>query len=259
MRAIRACLEYDGTGYSGWQVQPNARTIQAEVEEALHNLTRERTRVHAAGRTDAGVHALGQVMSFTTETTIPADRFAPGLNRFLPAAIRVLWSDEVPSSFHARYSASGKVYEYRAMVHRGLRPLVSRYCWLVWPEPDVEVMRAAAEPLAGEHDFAAFAASGRMPGSTVKTLERVVVESVAGATLGPALSEDRALRFEFEGTGFLYKMVRNIVGTLVEIGRGARDPADVVKALETGDPAYRGATAPPEGLVLVRVLYPPTG
>jgi len=258
-RVVRVELEYDGTEFAGWQVQPELRTVQAEVERALYLLTHEETRVHAAGRTDAGVHALAQVISFPTRSTVPGERFAPGLNRFLPADVAAKRSSDAPDGFHARYSAWGKVYRYAVLLCRGRRPVCARQAWEVWPAPDAGPMRAASADLVGEHDFEPFAASGRKPGSTVRRVtEASVTEVVAGdnGPLGPAGGES-AIVFVFRGNGFLYKMVRNVVGTLIEIGQGKRSADAISEALRTGDRRHVGRTAPAKGLVLVGVEYPP--
>lgn len=258
-RVIRVELEYDGTEFAGWQVQPGLRTVQGEVERALHLLTHEETRVHAAGRTDAGVHALGQVVSFPTRSGIPGERFAPGLSRFLAADAVAKRSSEEPQGFHARYSAVGKTYRYVALLCRGRRPVTGRHVWEVWPPPDPGPMREAAEAAAGEHDFEPFAASGRMPGSTVRRLTEASVTEVGAGEDGPLgpVGGERAAVFVFRGNGFLYKMVRNLVGTLVEIGQGKRSRDAVSEALRSGDRRHVGQTAPAKGLTLVGVEYPP--
>lgn len=249
-RVIRVVLEYDGTGFAGWQIQPDMRTVQKEVEEALERLTGSGCRVHAAGRTDAGVHALGQVVSFTTESRLEVDRFVPGLNRFLPADIVAKKADEAPPGFHARYSAVSKTYEYRCVVCRGRRPLAGRTAWEVWPPPDVAAMSLAARELLGTHDFAAFAASGRMPGPTVRTMRRALVEEIE-------TGGDPGLSLTFTADGFLYKMVRNIVGTLIEVGQGKRTVEAVRDALLLGRRELSGPTAPAKGLTLIGVDYEP--
>lgn len=258
-RVIRVRLEYDGTDFSGWQVQPGVRTVQAEVEEALWRLTGERIRIVAAGRTDAGVHARSQVISFATESSIPGERFTAGLNRHLPADVCARESADAPEGFHARYSACGKVYDYHVAVSRTRRPLLERYCWVLWPRPDVARMRDAASLLEGEHDFEAFAASGRKPGSTTRQVHEVSVHEGGGSSVRPewaALADDAWIRVRCAADGFLYKMVRNIVGALVQIGRGRIGPETLAEALRTGRRDLLPPTAPPGGLVLTDVLYP---
>jgi len=262
IRHFRVELEYDGTAFSGWQVQPGARTIQGDVERALRLLTHEDIRAHSAGRTDAGVHALGQVISFSSTSRIDAQQVALGLNRYLPSDVRARRSGKVPAEFHARYSARAKTYGYKALIGRGARPLLSRYAATYWPEVDVDKMREAAALMVGKHEFAAFAASGRQPGPTVRTVHEVAIEVVSGEALpGPVgwsppwAEETPAIRFTVIGGGFLYKMVRNMVGTLMEVGQGKMDAGSVAQALETGDRRFCGTTAPAQGLVMVGVDY----
>jgi len=243
-RNLRLVLEYDGTDYSGFQIQPRVRTIQGEAEAALRRLTGSAVRVHGAGRTDAGVHAVGQVVSFTTECAVPADRMAPALNRFLPDDIVVRASGEAEPEFHARYSATGKIYEYRLIRGRFRAPVRGRFAQHIDPWPDVRAMDEASQCLVGAHDFAAFMAAGGSTSETVKTVRSAEwTEDAAGA------------RFRIEGDGFLYRMVRNIVGTALEIGLGRR-PVEAMAAVLTGrDRSEAGPTAPPRGLCLVEVLY----
>ncbi len=258
-RVICVRLEYDGTEFSGWQVQPGVRTVQAEVEEALRKLTGEALRIHAAGRTDAGVHARNQVVSFTTASGIPGERFAAGLNRHLPRDVCARESAEAPEGFHARYSAIGKVYDYHVVASPTRRPLLERCSWVVWPEPNVDRMRGAAELLVGERDFAAFAASGRKPGETIRRVEEVSVARGPLAAVRPEWAETPAevwIRIRCVANGFLYKMVRNIVGALIHIGRGRIGPDVLVEALRTGRRDLLPPTAPPNGLVLTDVRYP---
>lgn len=262
IRHFRVELEYDGTAFGGWQVQPGARTVQGDVERALRLLTHEEIRAQAAGRTDAGVHALGQVISFSSGSRIDARRVALGLNRYLAPDVRARRSGRVPAEFHARYSAKGKTYGYTALIDRGERPLLSRFAAAYWPDADVEAIRRAAEVMVGEKDFAAFAASGGHSGPTVRTVREVSVEVITGDSLpGPVgwrepwREETPGIRFTVIGDGFLYKMVRNMVGTLMEVGHGKRDVASVEEALVTGDRRLCGLTAPAQGLVLVGVEY----
>jgi tRNA pseudouridine38-40 synthase len=256
-RVIRVHLEYDGTNFAGWQVQPRVRTVQFEVEEALHRLTGERIRIHAAGRTDAGVHARNQVISFETTSGIPGERFAFGLNRHLPQDVCARESAEAPEGFHARYSAIGKVYDYYIVGSPTRRALVGRYAWVLWPTPDVERMRASAPRLVGEKDFAAFAASGRKPGSTVRCVDEVSLHTGSEAAPRPEWAgEEPWIRIRAVANGFLYKMVRNFVGALVQIGRGRLGPEDLDEALRSGRRELLPPSAPPEGLVLTDVLYP---
>jgi tRNA pseudouridine38-40 synthase len=262
LRRFRVELEYDGTDFSGWQVQPGVRTVQGEVERALGLLSHQEIRVHAAGRTDAGVHALGQVISLEMACSIGGDQLALGLNRYLPPDVRAVRSEEVAEEFHARYSAEAKRYGYTAVIHRGARPLLSRFAGAYWPGPDVDKMKLAAQAFVGEHEFAAFAASGRQPGPTRRRVTEVRVWEAESMELpgpltwgGSGEDEPRAVKFVVAGEGFLYKMVRNMVGTLMEVGLGKRDVESISKALATGDREDCGKTAPACGLVLVGVDY----
>ena len=262
IRHFRVELEYDGTAFSGWQVQPGARTIQGDVERALRLLTHEDIRAHSAGRTDAGVHALGQVISFSSTSRIDAQQVALGLNRYLPSDVRARRSGKVPAEFHARYSARAKTYGYTALIGRGARPLLSRYAATYWPEVDVDKMREAAALMVGKHEFAAFAASGRQPGPTVRTVHEVAIEVVSGEALpGPVgwsppwAEETPAIRFTVIGGGFLYKMVRSLAGALVAAGEGKLTPAKIREILASRTRTNVVLTAPPQGLFLEKVFY----
>jgi tRNA pseudouridine38-40 synthase len=246
MRTFKAVLSYDGTAYCGWQVQPNGVTVQAQVERALAGVTQQRIRVTASGRTDAGVHALGQVASFDLETSLDTAQLQRALNANLPPDIRVLAVEVAPPNFCALRSAVAKCYRY--VIQDGKHPDVFRrhYCWFVRGRLDEGAMHAAAQALRGEHDFASFQAAGSPRASTVRTVRRIEVIR-AGDTV----------QIEIEANGFLYNMVRNIVGTLVEVGLGEKGvnwPAEVLAARER---CQAGLTAPPQGLFLVRVEYAP--
>jgi tRNA pseudouridine38-40 synthase len=244
MRRIKLVLEYCGTRYHGWQVQPNALSVQECIERPLTHMTNSPVRLHAAGRTDAGVHALGQVAHFDTTSTMPLQALQRGLNSLLPDDIAVLQVTEVPLDFHARYAARQKTYAY--VVHN--QPIRSAfaapYTWYV-PQPlDVPAMRRAAQVLVGRHDFSAFRAAACAARSPVRCVSRVAVKR-------------RAARIFFVlcADGFLQHMVRNIVGTLVDIGRG-KIPAEAMTAiLQSRQRQLAGPTAPPQGLFLVRVRY----
>lgn len=258
-RVIRVRLEYDGTDFAGWQIQPGQRTVQGEVERALAGLTGETTRVQGAGRTDAGVHAWDQVASFETESAIAAEKFAPALNSRLPRDVCALRSEEAPRGFHARCSAVGKIYDYRLTTSRVRRPLLERYTWVLRKTLDTERMREAAAALVGRRDFVALAASRRKPGSTVRTVREVRV--IDESELGPGPQwigecEETVLRIRCVADGFLYKMVRNIVGALVQVGTGALTRETLEEAVASGRRELLPPTAPPNGLALARVLYP---
>ena len=244
LRKIKLVLEYLGTRYAGWQVQANADTVQARVEEALGRVLREPVRIHGAGRTDAGVHARGQVAHFATPNPLPLRNIREGTNTYLPPDIAVLRAEEVPRSFHARYDARGKVYRYLVFRREVPSPFWRHRAAHVPFPLRRKKMAAAADLLKGTHDFTAFAAAGRPVRDGVRNISRIAISA-----------QGFLLRFEFHGDGFLYKMVRNIVGTLLEVGNGRIEPARVSEILASGDRTLAGPTAPPGGLYLVEVLY----
>jgi tRNA pseudouridine38-40 synthase len=245
MRTLKLVLEYDGFDYCGWQVQKQASTLQGVLEAALQTIVGEPIRVSGAGRTDAKVHALGQVASFRCPSNIPSTALQRGLNSLLPRDIAVHEVREMPGEFHARYSALGKLYTYR-ILNRPTRSAVrSRYTWHI-PQPlDVAAMRLAGANLHGTHDFASFQASGSEVATTERTLTELTITH-----------EQDEIRISCTADGFLRHMMRNIVGTLVDVGRGSRLPADLKHILDGRDRRLAGATAPPQGLYLVHVLYP---
>ncbi|MFP3866763.1 MAG: tRNA pseudouridine(38-40) synthase TruA [Desulfobacteraceae bacterium] len=244
-RNIQLVLEYDGSRYHGWQRQKNALTIQEVIETCLERQTGEKLRLMGSGRTDAGVHALGQVANFKTSSRLPLAAFGPGLNSLLPPDIVVLKAQEVDAEFHARYSALAKTYEYR-LLNRAVRsPLYQAYGWWV-PAPlrAAAINRAIAE-LVGEHDFSAFQASGSAIKNPVRRIWKASWEEVA---------EDW-YKFQITANGFLRGMVRTLVGTLVEIGRDKRRPEELSQILASRDRRRAGPTAPAQGLYLVQVIY----
>lgn len=261
---IRLTLAYDGTPFAGWQVQPAARTVQGELEAAITRLAGEQVRVLSAGRTDAGVHALGQVASFQTNSTIPGEKWRPALQGQLPPEIVVRHSEEVPPDFHATYSATSKRYRYVIFNSPIDDPFLRRYAWRLNGPLDVEAMSAAASCLQGTHDFRCFETEWPNKATSVRTVMDVRLQRLAAwsgwsgmpiADTPPACGEGPFISFEIEADGFLYNMVRSIVGTLVNIGRG-RWPVDVMRQImESGDRTRAGETAPAQGLYLVHVRY----
>jgi tRNA pseudouridine38-40 synthase len=242
---FKLTVEYDGTDFAGWQRQVNGPSVQAALEEALaemHGGTP--TPVRGAGRTDAGVHALGQVAHFDAESRIPPHGYQRGLNALLPRSIAILAVDPVADDFDARFSARGKLYRYSIWTAPARSPTRDRYVWHLRRAIDVAHMQAAAERLVGRHDFSAFRAADCERRTTVRTLSRLAV----------ARSGD-LVTIEVEADAFLKNMVRIIVGTLCECGWGKRTPADVEAVLAGGDRRHAGVTAPPQGLALVRVDY----
>lgn len=243
-RWLKLTIAYDGTAYAGWQIQPTEPTVQAVIETAWHEITREQIRVMAAGRTDAGVHALGQVVGLSTETSLSTADLHRGLNAVLPEDVAVVEVEEAPENFHATYDARRKTYRYQ--IHNGRTPDVfnRRYVWH-YPQPlDADKMHAAAQALVGKHDFASFESAGSERPDSVRTLFAVDVKR----------DSDR-ITIEVTGDGFLYNMVRAIVGTLVEVGKGAREVAWPAEVLAACDRRAAGQTAPPHGLFLVCVEY----
>ncbi len=270
MRRIGLVLEYVGIGYQGFQVQAgdagaamDVRTVQGVVETAIARVTDEKRRITGAGRTDAGVHALGQVASFDTGSRIPGDRFATALNTALPPDVRVLRSFQAPDGFNARYDAIAKVYRYvivpsRIMGAGELGPgaqlgsaMLAGRALLVLRHLDVQAMSQASGCLVGRHDFRAFASTGSSAKTSVRTIRRLEVRPVRCETLGLDV-----VVVEIEADGFLYKMVRTIVAALLEVGTGRANVGSVERLLVSGDRSRGPATAPPDGLYLVRVIYP---
>jgi tRNA pseudouridine38-40 synthase len=244
-RNIRLTLEYDGNRYHGWQRQKNALTIQEVIETALAHITGEAVRLIGSGRTDAGVHALGQVANFTTGSAVPERAFVHGLNALLPTDIAVLAAEAVPIDFHARYGALAKTYEYR-LLNRPIRsPLHHTRAWWLAGRLDAGAMQRAARALPGEHDFLTFRASGSRPGHAGRRVREAAWQRHPGGWL----------YFTITANGFLRGMVRSLVGTMVEIGKGKYPPEYLGEALEKRDRRLAGPTAPPQGLFLVRVEY----
>jgi len=252
VRTLKLTLAYDGTAYAGWQSQPNQPTLQDALEAALAHVTGEAIRVVASGRTDAGVHALGQVVSFPTASELAPETVRKALNAELPDDIVVLAAAEARAAFHATHDAIRKRYRY--VIHDGpVRDVFHRrHAWHYRRKLDAAAMHRAAQALAGTHDFRSFESAWPQRTSSVRTIFEIGVARAAGATPG---SEENFVILEVEADGFLYNMVRAIVGTLVEVGRGVRGetwPGEVLAAL---DRRAAGMTAPPEGLCLVRVDY----
>jgi tRNA pseudouridine38-40 synthase len=244
-RNIRLLLEYDGTRYHGWQRQKEAVTVQQTLEAALARLTGAPVAVIGSGRTDAGVHALGQVANFRTPSTIPLKAFHAGLNSMLPYDLAVLEAREAEPDFHARKSARAKTYEYRILNRPSRSPLHHHYGWWLAAPLDLPALVRAADSLPGEHDFTAFRASGS---DNLNPVRRVLA---AEWRLHPG----GWLRFTVTATGFLRGMVRSLVGTMVEVGQGKSPRARLEELLVGGERSLAGPTAPAQGLYLVEVVY----
>jgi tRNA pseudouridine38-40 synthase len=247
-RNIRLTLEYDGTRYHGWQRQKNAVSLQEVIEDALARITGEAVRLIASGRTDAGVHALGQVANFITTSHAPSRAFVQGLNSLLPMDIAVLEALEVPLSFHARYDAVWKTYEYQILNRPVRSPLSRRRAWWLDRPLEFAALEKAAAVLPGEHDFLAFRAAGSRPGSARRRVRQACWRSPG----------EGLLSFTITANGFLRGMVRTLVGTMAEIGKGKYPPEYLGEVLEKGDRGLAGPTAPPQGLFLVGVEYAET-
>lgn len=244
MRRIRLTIEYDGTAYAGWQRQDNALAVQQVVEEAIARITGEKLSVTGASRTDAGVHALGQVAVFDTGSKIPADKFAFALNSCLPEDVRIRESEETAQDFHPRFHAKGKLYRYRVYASPHASAMERNFCAHCIYPLDIEAMRMEAQSMLGRKDFAAFAASGSVVKDTVREMLAVSVEGTAPN-----------YEFRIYGTGFLYNMVRIFAGTLIGVGSGKLPHGSIERAIETKDRLMLGVTAPAQGLTLMRVDY----
>jgi tRNA pseudouridine38-40 synthase len=244
MRNIKLTIEYDGTGYHGWQIQPNVLTIQGTIEGKLAQITGEAVRLVASGRTDTGVHAMGQVAHFKTQSSLDVLSFLKALNSLLPENIRVKDVEEVDEAFHARFSAKGKVYEYRIFNGEFPSPFYRHFSWFVPAKLDLASMREAAMKLRGRHDFSSFCSTGSDHSSPLREIYAI----------------DVGMRGDFiiiqvEANAFLKQMVRNIVGTLVEVGRQKLTPSQFGDILKARDRRRAGIPAPAQGLFLVRVDY----
>lgn len=241
---VKLTIEYDGTDYHGWQVQPNGRTIQEVLERAIETLLGAKVRLTGSGRTDAGVHALGQVANFVCDEEIDLKRFQRGLNALTPHDIVVKQVERVPDSFDARRDCRSRVYDYRIWNHSLPSAFYRRYSWHVYQALNVDAMVEAIGFLEGEHDFASFQASGCDAAHSVRKIYRNALSR-----------QGELLIYTVEATAYLRHMVRNIIGSLVEVGRGERTPAHLAELLDARNRTLAGPTAPPQGLFLVEVKY----
>jgi tRNA pseudouridine38-40 synthase len=249
MRYFKLIISYDGTDFHGWQIQANRPTIQGEIVGILRRITQENVTLHGAGRTDAGVHALGQVGSFRTQSILAAGDFQRALNAMLPPAIRIVAAEEVGPDFNARWSARGKIYRYRVYRGRVVPPMVWRYV-LPYPFPlDEDAMRAAAARFVGMHDFTSFAAS---TGSEEDDKERDMQREIFATELVRS-PDNEELVFTVRGRSFLRYMVRKMVGTLLDVGRGKLKPEDIDRLFDLKDRSKSGPTVPSQGLCMVSV------
>ena len=245
MKRVKLIVAYDGTNYCGWQIQPNGITIEQVLNENLSKLLGEEITVTGASRTDSGVHSMGNVAIFDTETRMPADKISFALNQRLPEDIVVQDSCEVPSDWHPRYQENiSKTYEYHIYNAAVPNPLKTRYCTFVSFPMDVEAMRAGAKYLVGEHDFVSFCNIRTNTQDTVRTVYDLIIEK-----------KDDEIVLRITGNGFLYNMVRIIAGVLIRVGRGFYVPEKVKEILDAKVHTSEGATAPPNGLVLMKIDY----
>ncbi|MBF8277742.1 MAG: tRNA pseudouridine synthase [Candidatus Brocadiaceae bacterium] len=244
MRNIRLQIEYDGANYSGWQTQKNDKTVQETLSHAIWQALQEKITIHGAGRTDAGVHALGQVAHFKTGSSIPANRLVHAINYYLPHDIVVKSAVDVPETFHAQYSTKSKVYQY-TVLNDWTRSAINRnFCYVYGYALDVEKMTEAAKLLIGAHDFTSFTTKAIEDKNRVRTVQRLDIRK-----------EGKYLYFTIEADGFLYNMVRTIVGTLLEVGRG-KIAGDAIKdILNKKNRIFAGPTAPARGLCLMEITY----
>ncbi len=248
MYAYKLIIAYDGTCYSGWQIQPNASSIQQVLQNVLKILLRTSVPVIGSGRTDAGAHAYGQVAHFKHTQFLDLSRFLLSLNGILPRDIRIKKIEPVSLDFHAQYSAIGKEYHYYLHLDPVMDPFRRLYCWHIHQKIDLDTLVKGSTYFVGTHDFTSFANeahTGSAAHDPIRTLYRLDIKNI-----------EEGVRFEFEGDGFLYKMVRNIVGTLVEAASGKRPLEEIQTILEMKDRRRAGIAAPSRGLFLVRVDYP---
>lgn len=245
MRNIKLWIQYDGTRYSGWQSQEHTgQTIQGKLTAVLERMTGETVELQGSGRTDAGVHALGQVANFHTKSSLSCEKMLCYMNRYLPEDIAVIQVEEAEPRFHSRLNAVRKTYVYRIWNSPIPNVWERKYLYLVEEKLDLEVMQRAAELLCGTHDFRAFCSNKRMKKSTVRTLESIEMEK-----------EGSELRLIFTGNGFLYNMVRILTGTLIEVGLHKKEPEEMTEILESQERERAGFTAPAQGLYLKKVEY----
>lgn len=244
MKRVMLTVAYDGTNYHGWQLQPNVITIESVLNEKLSELLNEDIKVIGASRTDTGVHALGNIAVFDTESRIPGEKFAYALNQRLPEDIKIQKSQEVAPDFHPRHCDSRKTYEYCILNCEFPQPIHRLYSYFTYVQLDVERMQRAAVYLVGEHDFKSFCSVNTVAETTVRTIYELQVEK-----------EKEFIKIRVTGSGFLYNMVRIIAGTLMEVGRGNMEPDDIPSILEALDRTKAGPTAPACGLTMIQYKF----
>ena len=255
MRNFRMVLQYEGTRYQGWQRQGSTdNTIQGKLETLLSKMTGQKIEIQGAGRTDAGVHALGQVANFHADTQMTQTEILEYMNRFLPEDIAVISLKEVSERFHSRLNATGKTYCYRVINSAIPHVFDRRYAHVVEQKLDIDAMREAAQYLTGTHDFKAFTSNKRGKKSTVRTINSIQIEKCAGTSM-EMLGTQAEIRFLYRGDGFLYHMVRIMTGTLLEVGIHKRKPEEIAEILASGLRERAGELAPAKGLTLLEVRY----
>ena len=245
MRNIKLVIEYDGSAYHGWQIQPGLRTIQGMMQEKIAQITQTNVNVIGAGRTDAGVHALGQVANFKTDSMITDEALQRGLNALLAPDIVIRAVEEVDEEFHARFDAHSKIYEYRILNQSYPSAINRLYAWFIHRELDIAAMRESATTLIGSHDFSSFRASGDESRHSIREVFRLEIERRSG----------NLLAITIEANAFLREMVRSIVGTLVDVGQGKTSPEEFLEIFQARNRRRAGMTAPAHGLFLVSVAY----
>lgn len=244
MKRVRLVVAYDGTNYCGWQIQPNGITIESEINRCLKDLLHEDIQITGASRTDSGVHALGNIAIFDTESMMPAEKISYALNQRLPEDIKIQKSDEVDCNFHPRYCKTRKTYEYRIYHSEFAMPTKRLYSYFSYRKINVEAMKKAAGYFVGEHDFASFCSVNSQAKTSVRTIYDLSVTE-----------EGQEIVIRVTGNGFLYNMVRIIAGTLLEVGYGKKAPVDIPIIIEGKDRELAGPTAPAHGLTLIRYQY----
>lgn len=253
---IKLLIEYDGTNYHGWQRQARLLTVQEVLEDVLGRIIKQTVKITGASRTDSGVHALGQVVSFTTNLQIDETSWVKAINSLLPHDIRIKSAEYVHPEFNARFSAKGKKYRYAILNAEQMSPFLRNYSWHVKRPLDLSAMKEAAVYLLGTHDFSSFRSSECSAKSPVRTLEKIEVTKGGEVEGGLRfISNTDMIIFTFEARSFLQHMVRNIVGTLAEVGRGRFKPTDIKSILEKKDRRHAGQIAPSQGLFLVKIKY----
>ena len=253
MPNVKLTVAYDGSAFSGYELQPGKRTIRGELEQALKQLYKTPVKFYSSSRTDAGVHALGNVISFTPPAQIEVSRLPEAINSLLPEDIRIIGARVVGDKFNARFDAKSKTYEYLIFNGRIMPPSIRKVAWQVKPKLNLSAMKKAAKYLIGKHDFSSFCAAGSDDKDFVRTIHSFAIRNSSFVIWDSCKLS--VVSCKLAGDGFLYKMVRNLAGTLVEVGLGQREPGEIKDILLAKDRRRAGKTAPAHGLCLIRVIY----